>query len=191
MRARKRIENNELIDFFNPNLQTEIKPDFGLGGFNFKQNIKDFEQLWTYSLFEKEIKNGLNFKLDTDNFYLIISTENKEIEVDIDLFTGKLSSIYCRKGYKGKLNNGIGIGSSIKDALKKDSSLGFNPDTDWIERMPFDGLIIHVPNEHKTKFMDNIVWGTETPDFKIEVIELIDMDVAKKFYEDGSLIIFD
>ncbi|MEP3228007.1 MAG: hypothetical protein ABJN61_07935 [Flavobacteriaceae bacterium] len=188
MKGRKRIENTEFIEFFKPDLFAGIKPNFGLGGFNFNQNIKDFEQIWTFSYFEKEIKNNLNFKLDEKYFFLNVRTENREIEIDIDLFTGKLSSISCGKGYRGKLDNGIGIGSSIKEALKIDNRLGFNPDTDWIVRTPFDGLIIYVPHKLQMKYMDNVVSGTEIPDFRIERIELIDIEYAKKFYGDGELI---
>jgi len=188
MKARKRIENTEFIGFLKPNLLAEIKPYFGLGGFSFNQNIKDFEQVWTYSYFEKEIKNRLTFKLDKKYFFLNITTENNEIGFDIDLFTGKLSSITCGKGYKGKLDNGIGIGSSIKDALKKDSRLGYNLDTDWIDRTPFDGLIIYVPHKLQMKCWDNTSRGIELPDFEIEQIELIDLDFAKKFYGDGELV---
>ncbi|WCO03634.1 hypothetical protein [Psychroserpens ponticola] len=183
MKARKRIENIENIEFLKPDLLAEIKPNFGLGGFNFNQNIKDFEQNWTYSYFEKEIKNGLNFKLDENYFYLSINTKNNEIQFDIDLFSGKLSSIICGKGYKGKLDIGVGIGSSVKDALKKDNSLGYNLDTDWIDRTPFDGLIIHVPQKLQTKCWDCASRGIELPDFEIEQIELIDLDFAKEFFE--------
>ena len=188
MKARKRIENTEIIEFLKPDLFAEIKPNFGLGGFNFNQNIKDYEQNWTYSFFEKEIKNGLNFKIDEKYFYLSINTENKEIQFDIDLFTGKLSSIICGNGYKGKLDNGIGIGSSIKDALKKDNSLGYNLDMDWIDRTPFDGLIIYVPQKLQMKCWECASRGIELPDFEIEQIELIDLDFAKKHYGDGELI---
>lgn len=185
MKARKRIENTETLEFLKPDLFAEIKPNFGLGGFNFNQNIKDFEQNWTYSYFEKEIKSGLNFKLDENYFYLNVKTKNNEIQLDIDLFNGKLSSIICGKGYKGKLDIGvgIGIGSSVKDALKKDNSLGYNLDTDWIDRTPFDGLVIHVPQKLQTKCWDFASRGIELPDFEIEQIELIDLDFAKKFYE--------
>ncbi len=188
MKARNRIENTELIEFLKPNLLAEIDPDFGLGGFSFKQNIKDFEQIWTYSFFEKEIKNGLKFQLDEKYFYLNISTENNEVEIDIDLFNGKLCSITCGKGYKGKLDCGIGIGSSIIEAIKKDSSLGYNLDTDWIDRTPFDGLIIYVPYKLQMKCWDSASRGIELPDFKIEKIELMDLGFARKYFRDGELI---
>ena len=183
MKARKRIENIETFKFLKPDLFAEIKPNFGLGGFNFNQSINDFEQNWTYSFFEKELKNGMSFKIDEKYFYLSVSTQNNEIQFDIDLFSGKLSSISCEKGYKGKLDNGIGIGSSINEALKMDSSLGYNLDTDWIDRTPFDGLIINVPQKIQMKCWDSTSRGIELPNFEIERIELIDLDFAKKIYE--------
>ena len=133
-------------------------------------------------------KNRFNFQLDEKYFYLNITSENNIIEIDIDLFTGKLSSIICRKGYEGKLDNGIGIGTLIKEVINRDSSLGYNLDTNWVNRTPFDGLIIYVPQKLQIKCWDNTSKGIELPNFKIEQIELIDLGFAKKFYGDGELI---
>ena len=101
MKARKNININ---NSFKADLEAEINPTFGLGGFNFNQKIKDFEHILTAPIFNNNYK-ALNFELDGNYFYLSLWTKKKEIETEIDLFTGKITSITCRKGYKGKLNN--------------------------------------------------------------------------------------
>jgi len=100
------------------------------------------------------------------------------------LFTGKISSIKCKTGYSGTLGNGIGIGTNISKALEIDKSLGFNMDTDWIDRTPFDGLIIYVPKNLQMQCFDSASRGESLPNFKIETIELLDMEFAKKMYDD-------
>jgi hypothetical protein len=188
MKARHRIEDTENSKLLTPDLHAQIKPKFGLGGFNFNQNIKDFEQHWTSAFFGNNANNLMNFELDNEYFYLSVNSKHNEIQLDIDLFTGKLSSIRCGLGYKGTLQNGIGIGSSINDALKKDSRLGYNLDTDWIDRTPFDGLIIYVPKKLQMQCWDSASKGIELPNFEIEHMELIDLNFAKKIYKDGELI---
>ncbi|AUP81199.1 hypothetical protein [Flavivirga eckloniae] len=180
MKGRKRIES---INSLQIDLSAVIDPKLGLGGFNFTQKISDFEIDWTNSFFEKA-ESCLNYEIDKKYFFLNISTTNREVELNIDLFTGKISSMICKKGYSGTLENGIGIGSNISKAFEIDKSLGFNMDTDWINRTPFDGLIIYVPKNLQMQCFNSASKGESLPDFKIETIELLDMEFAEKMYED-------
>jgi len=183
MKAINRFENGSSIEF---DLTAPIIPLVGLGGCFFAQTIKDFRRALTNKSFGDESGN-FYYSLDEKYFFLTIGAKNKEIEIEIDLFTGKINSMICRKGYLGKLENEFGIGTSIKTILARDGNLSFNLDTDWFDRAPFDGLIIYVPPIFKDKCVDAAVMGTDYPDFDIEVIGLIDLDFAKEHFQDGQL----
>ena len=184
MKARNRQEKNTTIGF---DLTAPIKPLVGLGGLSFAQTLKDFEGALINKGLNDNSGDNFNYHLDSNYFYLTITTTNYEIEIQVDLISGKINSMTCTNGYIGKLDNGIGIGSSIKAALSKDETLYFNLDTDWFNRTPFDGLIIYAPNDIRDKCIDAAVYGTEFPDFNIQTIELIDLDFAKEHFSDGQL----
>jgi len=184
MKAIRRRENNTTIEF---DLIAPIKPSDGLGGLSFAQTIKDFQGALTNKTFDNNSFDNFDYSLDDKYFSLTLATKNKEIEIEMDLFSGKINSMTCRKGYLGKLNNDIGIGTSIKTVIAKDDSFGFNLDTDWFDRTPFDGLIIYPPLDLKDRCVEAAVNGTDYPDFDIETIELIDLDFAKEHFPDGQL----
>lgn len=184
MKARSRQEKNTTINF---DLTAPIKPLVGLSGLSFAQTIKDFKSVLINKSLDDNSGDNFNYYLDSKYFYLTLTTTNYEVEVQIDLISGKIDSMTCSNGYVGKLDNGIGIGSSIKTALAKDATLYFNLDTDWFNRTPFDGLIIYAPNHVRDKCIDAAVYGSEFPDFNIETIELIDLDFAKEHFSAGQL----
>jgi hypothetical protein len=184
MKAISRHKNITIIEF---DLTAPIKPTVGLGGLSFTQTIKDFQGLLTNKSFEKDSIDNFNYTLDSKYFYLTITTKNKEIQIEIELFSGNINSIACNSGYKGKLVNDIGIGTPIKEMLAKDDNFGFNLDTDWFDRTPFDGLIIYPPIHLLDKCIDAAVSGSDYPDFYIETIELIDLDFAKEHFPEGQL----
>lgn len=184
MKAIRRFVNNPSIEF---NLRAPIIPLVGLGGLLFTQTIKDFQGALTNKNFGNGSLDNFDYSVDDKYFSLTIGTKNNEIGIEINLFTGRINSMICRKGYLGKLENDSKIGTSIKALLARDKHFGFNLDTDWFDRTPFDGLIIYPPPTLKDKCVDAAVRGTEYPDFKIEMIELIDLEFAKEHFPDGEL----
>lgn len=156
-----------------------------MGGILFTQTLKDFQD----ALKQKSIiqsSEDFDYLIDDQYFALTISAKNKELKFEIDIFSGKVMSMICYKGYIGKLDNDIGIGTSIK-ALIKDERFGFNLDTDWFDRTPFDGLIVYPPLHLKDKCIEAALNGGDYPEFSIEKIELVDLDFAKEIFNDGTL----
>ena len=182
MKAIDKPKNNYSIKF---DLTAPIRPLIGLGGILFTQTIKDFEEPLINKSFDT--KSFEHFDYSVDSRYFSLNIQTKEIEIEINLFTGKICSMICRQGYLGRLENNVGIGTSIRAILDTDKNFGFNLDTDWFDRTPFDGLIIYPPIALKDKCVDAAVNGTKFPDFDIEVIELIDLEFAREHFPDGQL----
>ena len=183
----KALHKSGDIKTINFDFKAPIQPNIGMGGIFFNQTIKDFQE----ALVNKSLDNSsfVNFKYSIDEkfFSLTITSIKDELEIEIDLLNGRINSMICYKGYLGLLNNEFGIGSSIKKVIKKDNNLGYNLDTNWFSRTPFDGLIIYPPFELEEKCFSAAIDGTEFPDFKIKSIELIDLEFAKKLFSDGQL----
>lgn len=165
-------------------LTADIIPGVGAGGVTFKNVIGDFEYIL---INPKPNETNIVHQIDDKYFFMNFATKNGEFEIEVDLFTGKISSMSCAKGYRGKLTNGIGIGSSINDCIKSDLKIYFDLDHSFFVSHPFDGLVIYAP----AKLVDSI-WSAECdgkpiPDFRIETIEILDMDFAKEHFS-GTLI---
>lgn len=110
-------------------------------------------------------------------------SEKNEFEVNIDLLTGKINSLVCNIGYKGKLLNDIGIGSKMSELLQADNTISFDLDHSFYARYPFDGLIIYAPNKISEKIFNAEVYNSSIPDFKIETIAILEMEFAEKLFE--------
>ena len=184
MKSWKKPESESILEF---DLAAPIKPPVGLGGFSFKQTLSDFQGALTNKTIDGSSGDNFNYIIDSHYFCLTISTKQEELKIELDLFTGKMISIACGKGYIGKLENDIGIGDSILEVLNKDKTLFFNLDTSWFNRTPFDGLILYPPNNMLDESIEAAVDGTAFPDFKIETIELIDMNFDRENFGDGQL----
>ena len=183
----KAISKRESLTKIQFDLSAPINPLVGLGGVSFTNTIKDFQEMLTSKSFINDNADNLEFSIDSKYFYLTITTLNKELGIEINLFNGRINSMTCRKGYLGRLDEDFGIGTSIKEALEKDKTLGFNLDQDWFDRIPFDGLIIYPPSNLIDKCIDAAVSGTDFPNFNIETIELIELSFAKEHFPDGQL----
>lgn len=185
MKARINIKDITGIQEFN--LEADIVPGNGAGNISFKNTITDFESVITASLFDNH-KTKIMHEIDSKNIYMSLSSEGKEFEVDIDLLTGKIVSMTCRNGYKGKLFMEFGIGNKMSDLLKVNKNIRFDLDHDFYVNYPFDGLIIYPPDyKLAEKIFNATVEGKAIPDFTIDTIVIIDMEFAKKMYS-GTLI---
>jgi hypothetical protein len=132
MKAISRPKNNHSIEF---DLSAPIRPLVGLGGILFSQTIKDFQSPLTNKSFGN--KSFDSFEYAVDSRYFSLKIETKQIEIEINLFTGKIYSMICREGYLGRLENNVGIGTSINRILETEKNFGFNLDMDWFDRTPF------------------------------------------------------
>lgn len=185
MKARINTEN--ITGFKEFNLEAEIIPGNGAGNISFKNTIVDFKSVITANLFDNH-KTKIKHIIDSKYIYINLSSERKEFEIDIDLLTGKIVSMMCRKGYKGKLLYNLGIGNKMSDLLKINKRMVFDLDHNFYVNYPFDGLIIYAPNyELAEEIFNATVENKIIPDFIIDTIEIIDMEFAKKHYK-GTLI---
>lgn len=182
MKARRHIENIAgLITF---DLTADIIPEVGAGGVTFKNVLTDFEYILSNKISEKNTHTVIEHKFDNDYFYLTLQTNDSEFKIEIDIFTGKISSMVCGQGYQGKLINGLGINSKMSELLKADNDIGFDLDHSFFTRYPFDGLIIYAPINLVDSIYSATVNGKTIPDFKIETIEILAMDFAKEYFKD-------
>ena len=165
-------------------LQAPIKPAEGLGGVSFSHTIQDFKRALLKSSSENILLPPFNYTFDKSYFFLTISSQNGDVEIEIDLSSGEIKSMLCQKGYTGTLENKVGIGTSIHEALKMDQPFGYNLDTDWFDRTPFDGLIIYPPPDVADQCMQAALSGKAFPDFNIETVEIIELNFAKEHLED-------
>jgi hypothetical protein len=186
MKARRRIEKISGLTQFD--ITSDIIPEIGAGGVTFKNVLTDFEYVLTNKLLDRNIHKVIEHKLDNEYLYLTLKTHNNEFKIEIDIFTGKISSMVCEQGYQGKLLNGFGIGSEISELIKADNNFGFDLDHSFFTRSPFDGLIIYAPVELVDKIYNATVDGKTIPDFKIETIEILSMDFAKEHFNDTLFI---
>jgi hypothetical protein len=183
MKARTRIENQSGLTTFD--LAADIIPEVGAGGVTFKNVLTDFEYILTNKFLDKNIHSVIEHTLDNDYFYVTLQTNKSEFKIEIDIFTGKISSMVCGQGYKGKLINGLGINSKMSDLLKTDKNIGFDLDHNFFTRYPFDGLVIYPPIDLVDSIYSAMTVGGKTmPDFKIETIEILALDFAKKHFKD-------
>lgn len=177
-------DEHTLIPF---DLNADIEPGVGLGGISFNNTISDFKEALMLKNHLKDYPDYFDYNINPRTFNLEISTKQKEITIEISLFTGRITSISCGKGYKGKLKNSLGIGSSILQMMATDKSFGFNLDHDLFNRTPFDGLILGPPNHIRDKFVDAACGHGEYPDFEIDKIILMEMSYAKQVYSHGTM----
>jgi hypothetical protein len=182
------IPTSKFIHFEN---HKPIDQAIGLGGVTFKNTIRDFESSWTLKFFDKEFPDSFEYSINDEYFYLTMNSKQKEMRIEIDLFSGKITSMSCSAGYLGKTNTNIGIGTSIKDAMMNDPKLSFNLDTNWFDRGIFDGLIIYPPADQVDNCVDAACSGTKFPNFKIDTIEILELSFAKKHFGDGTLVFAD
>lgn len=169
-------------------LTADIIPELGAGGVTFKNVLTDFEYILTNKLLDKNTHTVIEHKLDNDYFYVTLQTNKSEFKIEIDIFTGKISSMVCRQGYQGKLLNGFGINSKISELLKADNNIGFDLVHSFFTRYPFDGLVIYAPINLVDSIYSATVDGKTIPDFNIETIEILDMDFAKEHFKDTLFI---
>ncbi|MGB3524861.1 MAG: hypothetical protein WBB32_02715 [Flavobacteriales bacterium] len=186
MKARRHIENISGLTTFD--LTADIIPEVGAGGVTFKNVLTDFEYLLTNKILDRNIHTVIEHKLDNDYFYLTLQTSDSQFKIEIDIFTGKISSMVCGQGYQGKLLNGLGIGSKMSEFTKADNNIGFDLDHSFFVRSPFDGLVIYAPVELVDRIYSATVDGKTIPDFKIETIEILSMDFAKEHFKDTLFI---
>jgi hypothetical protein len=186
MKARRRIDEISGLTQFD--ITADIIPKFGAGGVTFKNVLNDFEYVLTKGILNKKIHKDIEHSVDNEYLYLTLKTKNNEFKIEIDIFTGKISSMVCEQGYQGKLLNGFGIGSNMSEVIKADSNIGFDLDHDFFTRCPFDGLVIYAPVKLIDKIFTATVDGKTIPDFKIETIEILSMDYAKEHFK-GTLFI--
>ncbi|WP_369615034.1 hypothetical protein [Flavobacterium sp. CFS9] len=186
MKARKRIEKATGITQFD--ITGDIIPKVGAGGVTFVNILADFEYVLTNTLLDRNIHKVIDHTLDNEHLYLTLKTCNNEFKIEIDIFTGKICSMVCEQGYRGKLLNGFGIGSRISEIIKADSNFGFDLDHSFFVRSPFDGLVIYAPVELVDKIYNATIEGKVIPDFKIETIEILSMDFAKEYFNDTLFI---
>lgn len=183
MKARINIEKiNGITEF---DIYSHIIPENGAGGITFGNIIADFISVVTANLFDNH-KTKIKQEFDNNNIYLTLKSENEEFEVDIDLLNGKITSMTCNSGYKGKLLKEFGIGSKMSDLIKFDKTIGFDLDHDFYVRHPFDGLIIYPPLGLASKIFNATISKKEIPDFEIETIQIVEMEFAKKLFS-GTL----
>ncbi|NMH24687.1 hypothetical protein [Flavobacterium solisilvae] len=185
MKARVNIENITGIQEFN--LEADIIPRIGAANISFKNSISDFEPVITANFFDNH-KTKIKHEIDSKNIYISLSSEKKEFEINIDLLSGKIVSMTCRKGYKGKLFKDYGIGNKMSELLNANKNIYFDLDHNFFVNYPFDGLIIYAPSyELAQEIFNATVEEKIIPDFIIEAIEIIDMEFAEKIYS-GTLI---
>lgn len=187
MKARRRIEKTKGLTQFD--ITADIVPEIGAGGVTFKNVLTDFEYVLTNELLNKKnIQKVIEHTLDNEFLYLTLRTNNNEFKIEIDIFSGQISSMVCEKGYQGKLLNGFGIGSKISELIKAESNFGFDLDHSFFTRYPFDGLVIYPPVKLVDKIYSATIDGKTIPDFKIETIEILSMDFAKEHFNDTLFI---
>lgn len=182
MKARINIENITGIKQFDISANITEK---GAGGITFKDSISDFESVVTANLFDNH-KTQITQEFNSEYIYLTLKSEKGEFEIDIDLLTGKITSMTCNSGYNGKLLNELGIGSKMSELIKADNTIGFDLDHDFYVRYPFDGLIIYPPSDLASKIFNATIAEESIPDFIIETIEIVDMEFAEKLFK-GTL----
>lgn len=186
MKARKRIEKATGITQFD--ITEDIIPKLGAGGVTFGNVITDFESVLTNTLLDRNIHKVIDHSLDDEHLYLTLKTRNNEFKIEIDIFTGKICSMICEQGYRGKLLNGFGIGSKVSEIIKADSTFGFDLDHSFFVRTPFDGLVIYAPIELVDKIYNATVDGKIIPDFKVKTIEILSMEFAEEYFSDTLFI---
>jgi|SRR5688572_3902930 len=186
MKARRRIENISGLTAFN--LTADIIPEVGAGGVTFNNVLTDFESVLTNKTLDTNIHTAIEHKLDNKYFYLTLHAKDNQFKIEIDIFTGKISSMICGRGYEGKLLNGFGIGSKMSEFIKADNNIGFDLDHSFFVRSPFDGLVIYPPFELVDSIYSATVDGKAIPDFKIDTIEILEMDFAKEHFKDTLFI---
>lgn len=186
MKARRHIKNIAGITTFD--LFADINPAVGAGGVTFKNVVADFEYILTNKVLEKNTQTGIEHKLDNDFFYLTLETTRSEFKIEIDIFSGKISSMICNQGYQGKLLNGFGINSKMSELLKVDNNIGFDLDHLFFKKYPFDGLIIYAPINQVDAIYSATLEGKTIPDFEIETIEILSMEFAKKQFNDTLFV---
>ena len=187
MKARRQIEN--ISGLTNFDLTADIIPEIGAGGVTFKNVLADFEYLLTNNILDRNNHTVIEHKLDIDYFYLTLQTSDSQFKIEIDIFTGKISSMVCGQGYQGKLLNGLGIGSKMSEFIQADNNLGFHLDHSFFVKSPFDGLVIYAPVELVDRIYSATVDCKTIPDFKIETIEILSMDFAKEHFKETLCIV--
>jgi hypothetical protein len=101
------------------NINAPIIPAQSIGGIPQNIQIKELSQaIYNYENYNKE--KSLMLELLDSLRYIQYNYLNGAIRLIVDVFSGKVTNIIAGKGYNGKFNNTIAIGSKVKDLLNLD-----------------------------------------------------------------------
>ncbi len=87
----------ELIAF---DLTAPILPGIGAGGITFVQTLLDFEYTLIHHRFEAGDNTRVKHSYDDQMFYLTVQNLDESFAIYIDVFTGKITSMFCGKAIK-------------------------------------------------------------------------------------------
>ena len=176
-----RNQNRDKLIAFD--LAAPIIPGIGAAGITFEKVFADFE--YTLAMHQFEVDDKTRITCRYDNFTFIIEDLAGAFKLHIDAFSGKTTSMFCNKLYKGRFSNGYGIGSKMSALQAADNTWGFDLDHSIYVRYPFDGVIIYPPHHIVDAIYDANCGGDDpTPDFDIEAIEILEMNFARQRYAD-------
>lgn len=178
LKSKKRIGEQHGITNFD--LSAHIVPLNGAGGVSFQNTLKDFEYLLTEKFFDSRIGQDLSIEVDNKNYVLTINVKDDALQIQFDIFSGKINYISCREGYKGSFNNTMWVGSKTKRNFFLENGIGFDLDLYWFSHYPFDGLIIYPPSELREDCWDAEASGKRYPEFTVKEITILDYDFAVK-----------
>lgn len=110
-----------------PNLHAPIIPNVGLGGFQLRAPLIDFQD----TLMKCLSYEPPSFSLNTP-FEACYQFENGSIEVWVDVRNGKVFKITAKNGYQGQLFEGVMVGLNAGEGMKRHPALFYDESEELI-----------------------------------------------------------
>ena len=128
----------------------EINPNY-IGNICLEQPLESLQDVWKYGY-----KNGiLDIELSNNNFFLRLSFDESLI-ININLFKNKIAQISVLNNYLGKFN-GIGIGSTLGELLKKYPNIIYDNDENFFIIPEYKSVCFFFENPYEKEQLDNKV----------------------------------
>lgn len=112
----------------NIDLSAPIIAGESIGNIPLGSHISEFNEWMNYSFLyphNDDVIIFVRYGYSSGGPCITYSCFNEAMYLGFNLMSGTLANIYCTKGYKGKFLEGIGIGTTLQEAIKIDNSLIF------------------------------------------------------------------
>lgn len=147
------------------NKEAQIEPGKQLGGVQLHIHISEIKNWITYNFFLDNLDDIVVKAFN--GLFVEYKCLGGSISFVVNIITGKIDRIACFEGYRGKLNNRLGIGDSWRKLLE----FGYDLEIAYENLISNQLVGLEIPIPGKYEYVDYV---KDLPDFEIKEIAVID-----------------